>query len=77
MISNDSEELGPLKSPIPEIRHGFRILTEMMSSSLSHINEPFIAPVDVEGLGLVDYPDIIKEPMWLEKSAFDNVFVIL
>lgn len=68
MTSNNSDELGPLKSPIPEIRHGFRILTELMSSALSHVNEPFVARVDVEGLGLTDYLDIIKEPRWLEKS---------
>jgi hypothetical protein len=24
---------------------------------------PFLQPVDWQGLGLMDYPDIIKEPM--------------
>lgn len=77
MTSNNSDELGPLKSPIAEIRHGFRILTELMSSTLSHINEPFIARVDVEGLGLTDYLDIIKEPRWLEKSMWIIVFNVV
>ncbi|XP_076812637.1 uncharacterized protein LOC143459383 isoform X2 [Clavelina lepadiformis] len=56
-----------------ELDCGKRILSEIIRQNKTTC-WPFMEPVDVEGLGLWDYPVKIKEPMWLNKITenFEN-----
>ena len=62
-IDNDSRE--PLN---PELTQGYRILKEIMSDANKSVNWPFMDPVDAEKLGLYDYHERVKKPMWLKRS---------
>ena len=58
----------PLDDLPYELDHGYRILRDLMGEKCKSFNWPFLDPVDVEALGLWDYHDRIKQPMWLRKS---------
>ena len=53
-----------------DLAQGNRILMEIMSDANKSLNWPFMDPVDTEGMGLNDYHERVKEPMWLRKSKF-------
>ncbi len=50
------------------LQQGLRILKEIMSEANKSVNWPFMNAVDAEKLGLYDYYDKVKKPMWLKRS---------
>ncbi len=65
--------------PLPdlpyELDHGYRILRDLMGDRCKSFNWPFMDPVDVDALGLWDYHDRIKQPMWLRKSEYNSMYM--
>lgn len=53
----------------------FRIISELLDTKHVSYSWPFLEPVDVDGLGLADYFDIVKTPMDLGtvKAKLDNL----
>ena len=51
-----------------ELEQGNRILKEIMSEANKSVNWAFMEAVDAEKMGLYDYYERIKKPMWLKKS---------
>ena len=45
-----------------------KLVREIISDHYKSANWPFLDPVDVEALKLWDYPERVKNPMWLKKS---------
>ncbi len=73
MQNSDSEPEGdkpkkPCESLSYELEQGSRILREIMSEANKSVNWPFMEAVDADKMGLYDYYDRIKKPMWLKKS---------
>ena len=63
-VDNEDE-----KEPLSyELEQGNRILKEIMSEANKSVNWAFMEAVDTEKMGLYDYYDRIKKPMWLKKS---------
>ena len=52
------------------LQQGLRILKEIMSEANKSVNWPFMNSVDAERLGLYDYYEKVKKPMWLKKSEY-------
>ena len=72
-FDDDDDEKPPLSS---ELEQGYKILRGIMSDTNKSINWPFKDPVDTEGLGLYDYHERIKQPMWLKKSKYKQVGIL-
>ena len=63
----DEDDKEPLNY---ELQQGYRILKEVMSDQNKSLNWPFMNPIDVDQLGLWDYYERVKNPMWLKKSMY-------
>ena len=50
-----------------------KLVREMMSDLYKSANWPFLDPVDVEALKLWDYPERVKNPIWLKKSEWFSI----
>ena len=71
----DEEDEEEEKEPLSyELAQGNRILVEIMSDANKSLNWHFMEPVDAEGMGLADYYDRVKNPMWLKKSKLETSF---
>lgn len=51
-----------------ELHAARRLLREIMHNNHKTVNWAFLDPVDTDALGLDDYHEKIKQPMWLNKS---------
>ena len=67
--SNKNVDNGDEREPLSyELEQGNRILKEIMSEANKSVNWAFMEAVDAEKMGLYDYYERIKKPMWLKKS---------
>ena len=66
---DNGKDVDSEKRPLSyELEQGNRILKEIMSEANKSVNWAFTEAVDAEKMGLYDYYDRIKKPMWLRKS---------
>ena len=65
------------KAPLSyELEQGNRILREIMSEANKSVNWAFMEAVDADKMGLYDYYERIKKPMWLKKSKLPIMSIL-